>query len=201
MSRIRLVAILISLIIISSLSAQPNKPVRYKTMGVDMELLSYGGSFGGFYSFHPSEALGLEMELDWSIVESNDTFTYYNYYSEPVSINNRNLSFVKLLPGVTWFPFTESMHPSMQVGGFVAAGPVWALNTDDDEDFLERWQHVDTSVTPLFRVGVTLKVLTGQGASYQFRLGYDYASFDKVIDSRQTYKGVFFQAGMEFLHR
>lgn len=181
--------------------AQPGEPVKYKTMGLDMELLSYGGSLGGFYSYHPNEAFSLDVEIDWSLVESNDTYTYYNYYGQPISINNRNLSFVKVLPGITWFPFIETMHQSFQVAGFLSAGPVWALNTADDEAFIERWGRVESDFAPLFRGGLHVRILSGQGASYTFRLGYDYASFDKIIDERQTYKGLFFQAGMEFLHR
>jgi len=181
--------------------AQPGEPVRYRTMGMDMELLSYGGSFGGFYSYHPNEALSLDIELDWSLVESNDTYTYYNYYGQPISINDRNLSFVKIMPGVTWLPFIETMHPSFQVGSFMSAGPVWALNTADDEGFIDRWGDVESDLAPLFRGGLHIRILSGQGASYTFRVGYDYASFDKIIDERQTYKGLFFQAGMEFIHR
>ena len=105
------------------------------------------------------------------------------------------------MPGITWFPFIDTMHPSFQFGGFAAVGPLLALNTDDDEAFIERWGHVESHLTPLFRAGVHLRILSGQGASYSFRIGYDYASFDEVIDARQTYKGLFFQAGMEFLHR
>ncbi|MEA3285787.1 MAG: hypothetical protein U9Q77_00230 [Candidatus Marinimicrobia bacterium] len=181
--------------------AQPQESLKYNTMGLDMEILSYGGSLGGLYSFHFSEAFSLDLEMDWSLVESNDTFAYYDYFNRPVTINNRNLSFVKLLTGITWFPFLENMHPSTQVGGFVAAGPLLALNTADDEALFERWQHVETDLAPLVRSGVHLRILTGQGASYNFRLGYDYASFDQVIDSRQIYKGIFFQAAMEFIHR
>jgi len=181
--------------------AQPGEPIKYKTLGVDMELLSYGGSLGGFYSYHTSEALSLDIEVDWSLVESNDTYTYYNYYGQPISINNRNLSFVKVMPGITWFPFMETMHPSFQVGGFLSAGPVWSLNTADDEDFLDRWADVESDFAPLVRGGVQVRILSGQGSSYTFRMGYDYASFDRVIDSRQTYQGLFFQAGMEFIHR
>jgi len=181
--------------------AQPGESIKYKTMGVDMELLSYGGSLGGFYAYHPSEALSLDLEVDWCLVQNNDSYTYYNYYGQPISINNRNLSLVKIIPGVTWLPFIETMHPSFQVGGFLSAGPIWALNTADDEGFLDRWGKVESDLAPMFRGGVHVRILSGEGASYTFRIGYDYASFDKVIDSRQTYKGLFFQAGMEFLHR
>jgi len=181
--------------------AQPGKPISYKTLGLDMELLSYGGSLGGFFSYHPNEALSLDLEADWSLVESNDTYTYYNYYGQPASFNDRNLSFVKILPGITWFPFLDTMHPSFQIAGFMSAGPVWALNTADDEAFIERWGKVETDLAPLFRGGLHVRILSGQGASYNFRVGYDYASFDRVIDERQTYKGLFFQAGMEFIHR
>jgi len=194
------------LLILLSLSfgliwAQPGESIRYKTMGFDMELLSYGGSLGGFFSYHTSEALSLDLELDWSLVESNDTYTYYNYYGQPISINNRNLSFVKLMPGITWFPFIDTMHPSFQVGSFISAGPILSLNAADDEGFIDRWGKVESDFAPMARGGIHIRILSGQGASYTFRIGYDYASFDKVIDSRQTYKGLFFQAGMEFLHR
>ena len=181
--------------------AQPGESPRYKTMGFDMEILSYGGSLGGFYSYHASEALSLDLELDWSLVESNDTYNYIDYYGRHVSINNRNLSFVKLMPGITWLPFIETMHPSFQIGSFISAGPVWSLNTADDQDFIDRWGKVESDFAPLFRGGVHIRILTGQGGSYTFRIGYDYASFDKIIDTRQTYKGLFLQAGMEFLHR
>lgn len=186
---------------IGLLWGQPGEPVTYNTMGLDMELLSYGGSLGGFFSYHPNEALSLDIESDWAIVEANDTYTFYDVYGNPVSINNRNLSFVKILPGITWFPFIDTMHPSFQVGGFASAGPVWALNTADDEGFLERWKDVEVDLAPMFRAGVHIRILSGQGSSYTFRFGYDYASFDRVIDARQTYKGLFLQAGMEFIHR
>ncbi|NQV30701.1 MAG: hypothetical protein HQ508_07430 [Candidatus Marinimicrobia bacterium] len=182
-------------------SGQSREKVTFQTLGLDMELLSYGGSMGGFYGFHFSEAFSLDVEMDWSIIESNDSFSYYNYYNQPVVVNNRNLSFVKLMPGFTWFPFLKSMHPSMQAGVFASAGPIWSLNTADDEPFLDRWKKVETHLTPMIRAGVNMRIMSGQGTSYNFRLGYDYASFDEVIDSRQTYKGIFFQAGMEFLHR
>ena len=201
MNHIRVTALLLLLSVVSITNAQSRESARYNTMGLDMELLSYGGSLGGFFSFHPSQALSLDVELDWSLVESNDTFSYYNAYNQPITINNRNLSFVKLLTGLTWFPFLETMDPTVQVGGFLAAGPVWALNTADDEAFLERWKDVETDLTGLFRGGIQLRILTGQGSSYNFRLGYDYASFDRVIDSRKTYQGIFFQAGMEFINR
>ncbi len=201
MKIIRVAALLLLLSPLYTTNVQSRESLSYNTMGLDMELLSYGGSLGGFYSFHPSQSLSLDVELDWSLVESNDTFSYYNYYNQPVSINDRNLSFVKLLTGVTWFPFLETMYPTVQVAGFAAAGPVWALNTADDEAFLERWKDVEVDLAPLFRAGVHLKILTGQGSSYNFRLGYDYVSFDHVIDSRKTYKGIFLQAGMEFVNR
>jgi len=183
------------------LLAQGDKPVSYRSMGVDMELLSYGGSLGAYVSYHPNEALSLEIESDWSLVEANDTYTYYNYYGQPVSINNRNLSFVKLMPGLTWYPFIETMHPSFQIAGFLSAGPVWALNTADDEALLDRWQDVEVDLAPLVRAGVHLRILSGQGSAYTFRVGYDYLRFDRVIDARQTYRGLFLQAGMEFVNR
>ncbi len=205
MTTIRLALILFSLSLLNPLPAQPQpqpqSQLKFRTMGLDMEILGYGGSLGGFYSFHFNEAMSLDLEMDWSLIESNDTFAYYDYYNRPVSINNRNLSFVKLLAGTTWFPFLETMHASLQVGGFVASGPVFALNTADDEALLDRWQHVETDVAPMVRGGIHLRVLTGQAASYNFRLGYDYIAFDQVIDSRQIYKGLFFQAAMEFQHR
>jgi hypothetical protein len=193
--------LLIALLLIGSAWAQPGQHVNYSTVGLDLEILSYGGSLGGFYSFHPRENLSLDLETDWALVESSDTYTYYNYYSQPVTINNRNLSFAKLLAGITWFPFLESMHPSIKVAGFAAAGPLLSLNTADDETFLTRWQDVELDVTPMVRGGVHVKIVNGKGAFYTLRLGYDYASFDRVIDSKQTYKGMFFQVGLEFLHR
>jgi len=197
--------ILIQIIVLVSfalgMNAQNRFPNRYSTTGLDMELLSYGGSFGGFYSIHPTEAFSFDFESDWTLVESNDTFTYLNVYNQPVSINNRNLSFVKGLAGVTWFPFLETMHPSFQFGVFAGIGPLISLNTADDQKFLERWQAVDVDVTTLGRAGVHIRVLTGQGSAYNFKLGYDYSHFDKIIDERQTYQGIFFQAAWEFVHR
>ncbi len=181
--------------------AQSPEVTRFNTKGIDLELLSYGGSFGGFYSFHPASALSLDVEADWAVVQSSDTFAFYDFYNQPITVNNQNLSLVKLLVGATWFPFLETMHPSLQIGTFAAAGPVLALNTADDEKFIERWGDVETSLGPMIRAGMHLKILTGQGSSYNFRLGYDYSKFDQYIDSRKTYKGIFFQVGMEFLHR
>jgi len=192
---------LLSLVLITTISAQERFPGSYNTMGLDMELLSYGGSLGGFYSFHPVESISLDVETDWTLVESNDTFTYLNYYNQPVSINNRNLSLVKLLVGSTWYPFLETMHPSFQFGVFGGAGPLLALNTADDEKFVERWQEVEPDLTALVRAGVHVRILTGQGSAYNFRFGYDYSQFDKIIDERQSYKGLFFQAAWESIHR
>ncbi|MCF7824764.1 MAG: hypothetical protein K9N35_11405 [Candidatus Marinimicrobia bacterium] len=194
--------ILILIFFISSGSAfsQSEDFIKYKTFGPDMELLSYGGSLGGFFHFYPRENSSFSIESDWAIVENNDSFSYY-YYNQPVTINNQNLSMVKVLAGYSWFPFMETMHPSLQLGTFGAVGPLISLNTDDDDTFLDRWQHVETDITAMIRLGIVVRVLNGEGSSYSFKLGYDYAKFDKIIDSRQTYEGLFFQAGMEFLHR
>ena len=160
-SRVLTLGLLFSFLSITC--AQSRESVRYQTMGLDMELLSYGGSMGGFYSYHFSEALSLDLELDWSIIENNDSFAYTDFYGRPISINNKNLSFVKLMPGFTWFPFLKSMHPSMQAGVFASAGPIWSLNTADDEPFLDRWKQVDTKLTPMIRAGVNLRIMSGQG--------------------------------------
>ena len=199
--KIRNILLILLIFTLSPTLAQEETTPRFNTAGLDMEILSYGGSLGGFWAYHPKPALGFNAELDWSLVESKDTFTYLNYYGQPVSINSRNLSFVKLLLGTYWYPFLETMHSSVQIGGFVAGGPLVSLNTADDEDFLERWQDVETDITPMARAGVQVRITTGQGTFYTFKIGYDYAHFDRVIDSRQTYKGPFFQAGMEFLRK
>jgi len=197
--RYRLLFLILSTILLSHSLAQEENKLRYKTAGLDMEILSYGGSLGGFYAYHPKPEIGFNAEIDWSLVESKDTFSYLNYYGQPVSINSRNLSFVKLLVGADYFPFLDIMHSSVQIGGFASAGPVFALNTADDEDLIERWQDVEVDVTPFARLGVNVRIVSGQGTFYTFKIGYDYAHFDRVIDSRQTYQGPFFQAGMEFL--
>ena len=93
------------------------------------------------------------------------------------------------------------MHPSLQFGVFASAGPLLALNTADNETFLARWQAVEPDLALMGRAGIHLRILTGQGGSYNFRLGYDYAGFDHVIDTQQVYQGLFFMAGMEFLKR
>ncbi|MCF7807535.1 MAG: hypothetical protein K9M49_03105 [Candidatus Marinimicrobia bacterium] len=194
-------SLLIILLFIGQVLAEDKAELRYNTAGVDMEILSYGGSLGGFWAYHAKPGIAVDAEADWSLVESKDTFSYLNYYGQPVSVNSRNLSFVKLLLGVNWFPFLETMHSSVQVGGFASAGPLLSLNTADDEGFLDRWQEVETDLTPMVRAGVNLRILTGNGSFYIFKIGYDYARFDHVIDSRQTYQGLFFQAGMEFLNK
>lgn len=196
-----LLTLLFSLLFVQVLLGQERPSERFNTMGLDMELLSYGGSLGGFFRIHPSDVLSIDLESDWILVESSETFTYYNYYNQPISINNRNLSMVKIVGGLTWYPFLETMHPSLQFGVYGGLGPLLALNTDDVERYFERWQHVEPDLTILYRAGVHLRVLSGQGSAYNFRLGYDYTRFDHEIDENQTYKGLFFQAAWEFVHR
>lgn len=195
-------ALAIFALLVSNAVAQPPEHERIYAKGLDIELMSYGGSFGGFYRVYPNPALSIDVESDWSIIESNNTVSFYDYYNQPVTINNQNLSFVKLLIGVSWLPFLDTMHPSFQIGPFVAAGPVLSLNTDDNEDFLERWQkNVEMTLAPFVRAGLQAKVMTGHGSSYNFRLGYDYTEFDEYIDSKKVYKGLFFQLGMELISR
>ena len=201
MRRASRVPLLIYFVFLTVTGLQALPAHGFNTRGVDMELLSYGGSLGGFFSRHPGEAFSLDLEADWTLVENDDSFTYYNYYNQPISINHRNLSFVKLLAGATWFPFMDKMHPSLQFGLFTAAGPLLALNTADDEQVITRWKAVETDLTVLGRPGVHLRILTGQGGSYNFRIGYDYAAFDQIIDNSRVYQGLFFMAGMEFLNR
>jgi hypothetical protein len=196
-----LTALLISIFFLGQIVADEEVKPRYNMAGLDMEILSYGGSLGGYWAYQPTAAWGLNIETDWSLVESKDTFSYLNYYGQPVSFNSRNLSFVKVLVGSYWYPFLEVMHSSVQIGGFASAGPVFALNTADDEDLFERWQDVEVDIAPMARAGVQVRIVSGQGTFYTFKIGYDYAEFDKFIDSRKTYKGPFFQAGMEFLRK
>lgn len=190
-----LILVLMSL----TVNGQERAVEKFNTRGLDLELLSYGGSLGAFYNIHPREDWSIDFESDWTLVESNDTYTYYNYYNQPVSINNKNLSFVKALAGSTWYPFLDTMHPSFQFGTFASVGPLLSLNTADDQKFLERWQDVDVKASVLFRAGVHIRVLSGQGSAYNFRVGYDHVRFDEIVDGKQIYKGLLFQAAWEFV--
>ena len=104
-----------------------------------------------------------------------------------------------MLGGLSYYPFLETMHPSVQVAGTMALGPVVALNTADDTPLFERWGDVETHFAPLVRAGIQIRIMSGNGGAYRFRLGYDYLHFSESIDDRSNYSGIFFQAGMEFI--
>jgi len=172
-----------------------------QTWGLDIELLGYGSSFGGSYTFQPKPQLRFSAESDWTLVQSNETISFYNYWYEPVQVNPKNLSLLKLLGDVTYFPFLNSMHPSLQIGFFAAAGPILALDTPNDEPFIERWGKVESHLSLHGRLGVHLRTRTARGSNYVFRVGYDFARFDEPLDDRQTYSGAYVQAGFEFFRR
>ena len=60
------------------LYSQASEHTPYRSNGLDLEVLSLGGSFGGFLSSFRHPALSLDAEADWVIVESNDSYTFYN---------------------------------------------------------------------------------------------------------------------------
>ena len=60
--------LLISLFI-GQLLAEDRPKIMYNTAGLDMEILSYGGSLGGFWAFHPTPGIIFDAEADWAISE------------------------------------------------------------------------------------------------------------------------------------
>ncbi len=173
--------------------------VPVKTWGADVEILGYGTSLGGFVSIHPLPSYRLAAELDWTVTQNNDSFVLYDYYYNPIPVNQTHLSLVKLILDATWYPFINTMDPSFQFGLFGSLGPVLALDTANDEGFFQRWGRVEPYWTFMGRGGVHARIRTDRGGVYLLRLGTDQMRFAEALDGRTTYSGLFFQVGLEFL--
>jgi hypothetical protein len=75
------------------------------------------------------------------------------------------------------------------------------MDTANEGGVVERWKDVQGYWSVLLRAGVHTRIRTSNGGIYFFRFGLDHSRFDTALDGKQTYSGVFFQAGLELLHR
>lgn len=189
--------IFLGLVAVSSLICEPND--RFQAWGFDAALLEYGGSFGGIWQVDMSPKWSLIGESDWTFVQTGQSFEYYDPYTGNIyKIGNQNLSLFKVLGGISWYPFAETMDPSFQFGFFGATGPILAMDTDNQAPDITRWRHVKGYQSIYSKVGLEFKIRQDRTGIYLLRVGYDFTKFNTQIDDQSIYQGVFLQVGMEF---
>lgn len=172
---------------------------RRETWGFNAELLQYGGSFGGIWQMDMNPEWAVGAEVNWTFVQTGQSLEFYDPYTgRYYQVGSQNLSMLKLLGGVTWYPFAESMDPSFQFGFYAGAGPILAMDTDDDTSDITRWRHVRGYPSIYAKLGMEFKIHQQGMGIYIFRLGLDATKFETEIDGQSRYQGIFLQVGMEF---
>ncbi|MCF7797098.1 MAG: hypothetical protein K9N11_09190 [Lentisphaeria bacterium] len=193
----QLLVIIASLLTTNMLTAQVYD--MRQTWGFNAELLQYGGSFGGIWQMDLNPEWALGAEANWTFVQTGQSLEFYDPYTgRYYQVGSQNLSMLKFLGGISWYPFAESMDPSFQFGFYTGVGPILAMDTNDETADITRWRYVRGYPSIYAKLGLEFKIHQQGMGIYILRLGFDGTQFETEIDGQSRYQGIFLQVGMEF---
>ena len=192
-------AMFLGMILATTLMGESSSgPPRFQAWGFDAALLSYGGGFGGIWQMDLNQNFAAGAEAALTFVQTGQSLEGYNYYGQYIQYGTQNLSFLKVIGGMSWYPFAARMDPTFQFGLFGGLGPILAMNTADTTKDWSRWRHAEYTPAIYSKLGLEFKIRQPRAGIYLFRIGYDFTDFRTEIDRQSIYQGVFLQVGMEF---
>lgn len=191
-----LLQFLLGALLATTLFADPES--KLQAWGFDAALQDYGGSFGGIWQVDLNQKVAIGGEAALTFVQTGQSLEGYNYYGQYIQYGTQNLSFFKVLGGLSWYPFADQLDPTFQFGLFGGLGPILAMNTADTTTDWSRWRHAEYTPALYAKLGLEIKIRQPRTGIYLLRIGYDFTDFKTEIDKQAIYRGVFLQVGMEF---
>lgn len=182
--------ILIILISLSSLAA-----ASYQSMGdvkkiyaFDLRMTDYGSSFGGVIQWRIINNLHAGITTNWTFVTSGKeyTWTYYDPVygtTYPIKENTIHLDFIKAGIFVKKHFFTKQLDNSFAPYVSLQAGPVLAIDTDND-----RWANITRYGEAQLHLGIYSNFHIGidfmmeKQTSMSIAIGYEVNHFGEAVD-------------------
>lgn len=179
-------ALIIFLIAFQLLSA-----ANYTSMGqvkkinsIDLRMTDYGSSLGGMMQWRLLDNLYAGIQANWTFVSSGKEYTWTNPYTGyTIKYNTIHLDFVKAGLSIKKHFFTKQLANTFAPFVSVQAGPVLAIDTDNDPwANMTRYQNAEFYLGFYSHFHFGIDFMMEKRSSLTVALGYEINHFNQAVD-------------------
>ena len=180
-------------LIIFFIAFQLLSAANYDSMGkvkrinsIDLRMTDYGSSLGGMMQWRLLDNLHAGIQANWTFVSSGKEYTWtdpYDPYQPPMKLNTIHLDFVKAGLFVKKHFFTRQLANTFAPFVSVQAGPVLAIDTDNDPwANISRYQDAGYYLGFYSHFHFGIDFMMEKRSSLTVALGYEINSFKQAVD-------------------
>ncbi|MCD6337551.1 MAG: hypothetical protein J7M01_04890 [Candidatus Marinimicrobia bacterium] len=164
---------------------------NYTSMGqvkrinsIDLRMTDYGSSFGGLMQWRLLDNLHAGIQANWTFVSSGKEYTWTNPYTGyTMKLNTIHLDFVKAGIFVKKHFFTRQLANTFAPFVSVQAGPVLAIDTDNDPwANIARYQDASYYLGFYSHFHLGIDFMMEKRSSLTVAIGYEINQFKQPVD-------------------
>jgi len=178
-------------LIIFFIAFQLLSAANYDSMGkvkriysVDLRMTDYGSSLGGIMQWRILDNLHAGIQANWTFVSSGKEYTWTDPYTGyTMKLNTIHLDFLKTGLFVKKHFFTRQLANTFAPFMSVQAGPVLAIDTDNDPwANITRYQNAGYYLGFYSHFHFGIDFMMEKRSSLTVALGYEINSFRQAVD-------------------
>ena len=178
-------------LIIFFIAFQLLSAANYDSMGkvkkinsIDLRMTDYGSSLGGMMQWRLLDNLHAGIQANWTFVSSGKEYTWTDPYTGyTMKLNTIHLDFVKAGLFVKKHFFTRQLANTFAPFVSVQAGPVLAIDTDNDPwANISRYQDAGYYLGFYSHFHFGIDFMMEKRSSLTVALGYEINSFKQAVD-------------------
>ncbi|MEA3392114.1 MAG: hypothetical protein U9Q91_03955 [Candidatus Marinimicrobia bacterium] len=178
-------------LIIFFIAFQLLSAANYDSMGkvkrinsIDLRMTDYGSSLGGMMQWRLLDNLHAGIQTNWTFVSSGKEYTWTDPYTGyTMKLNTIHLDFVKAGLFVKKHFFTRQLANTFAPFISVQAGPVLAIDTDNDPwANISRYQDAEYYLGFYSHFHFGIDFMMEKRSSLTVALGYEINSFKQAVD-------------------
>ena len=199
MKKILLAIILLSSLIYAKVGIETMANVQ-KFSAIDLHITDFGTSFGWYRQFAPVGKFHYGIWANITTVTGGDEYTAYNYWGQPIKMNEISLDFVKSGVAFKYHLFKGKLANNFSPFLSTQLGGVIALDTPENTSFFKKYKKVEYyyGITDNFFIGIDFM----GSPKYEISIGVGYESnhFFEAVQENKNWNGkaVYFQYGKFF---
>lgn len=195
------------LLIIVLLSTFSNAQVKIETMAnvqkfsaIDLHISDYGTSIGWFRQFAPKGKFHYGYWVNITIVTGGDEYTAYNYWGQPITVNEISLDFIRSGVALKYHLFKGKLANSFSPFLTTQLGGVLALDTPENTSFFKKYEEVEYYYGMTYGLYVGIDFLGSPKYEISVAAGYESNYFYEAVHDRKNWSGkaIYFQYGKFF---
>ena len=199
MKKILLIIILFSSFTFAQVKIETMANVQ-KFSAIDLHIIDFGTSIGWYRQFAPVGKFHYGIWVNITMVTGGDEYTAYNYWGQPITVNEISLDFVRSGVALKYHLFKGKLANSFSPFLSTQLGGVIALDTPENTSFFKKYEKVDFYYGMAYNFFVGIDFMGSPKYEISVAAGYESNYFYEAVQDSKNWSGkaVYFQYGKFF---